>query len=131
MKINCGSNIKHYRSLNNFSQTDLGNALNVSHNTISSWETNRTEPNIGQIEKMAAIFNCKKTDLIGNSVPAYLMGWDEDVSAQSEAIYESFQKNAVAFGVISKEESELLELFRSASEDKKVSILNVVRALVE
>lgn len=76
MKINCGENIKKYRIQNGLSQTELGAALGVKHGAISSWENNRTEPNLGQIEKMCIIFGCKKTDLIEISVdiPEYVPG---------------------------------------------------------
>lgn len=65
MKINCGDNIKKQRNINGLSQAELGLKLGVKHGAVSSWENGRTEPNIGQIEKMCLIFNCKKSDLIG------------------------------------------------------------------
>lgn len=64
--MNVGEQIKYYRELNHITQTELANRLQVSRQAISSWEINRTEPNIGMIEKMSQIFNCRKTDLIGS-----------------------------------------------------------------
>lgn len=65
VKRNIGENIKKYRILANMSQLELANYLNVSDKTISSWERNRTEPRMGDVERMAIRFNCKKTDLLG------------------------------------------------------------------
>lgn len=62
MKI--GERIKELRIKNNMKQSDLGNALNVTGATISSWEIGRTEPRMGMIEKMCVLFHCSKTDII-------------------------------------------------------------------
>ena len=60
-----GNNIKAYRIANGMLQEQLAKAIGVSKQTISSWETDRTEPNIGAIETMSRIFGCSKLDLIG------------------------------------------------------------------
>ncbi len=59
-----GDNIKALRRKNGYSQQDLADKLNVSRQTISSWEVNRTEPTMGNIEMMSIIFHCQKSDLI-------------------------------------------------------------------
>jgi len=59
-----GENIRTLRKQHHLKQSELGKMLNVSGNTVSSWETNRTEPNIGMIEAMRKIFDCEKTDII-------------------------------------------------------------------
>ena len=66
MKINCGENIKKFRLLNDLSQTELGDKLGVKHGAISSWENNRTEPNMPMVEKICKVLQCKKTDIIGS-----------------------------------------------------------------
>lgn len=93
MKINCGENIKRQRAINNMTQTELGNALGVKHGAISSWETNRTEPNMGQIEKMCLVFGCKKSDIIGSSkeVPDYVSGTVEIIDLYSKITQEQRQ----------------------------------------
>lgn len=103
MKINCGENIRRYRVLNNMSQTDLGNALGLKHGAISSWEKNRTEPNMGQIEKMCMIFGCKKSDLI------------------------EFKRDATNYeaGTI-----ELIDLFSKATPEQRQAVLNLLRSFV-
>ena len=53
-----GDNIRSYRIANGMLQEHLAKAMGVSKQTVSSWETNRTEPNIGNIETLARIFGC-------------------------------------------------------------------------
>lgn len=94
MKINCGENIKRQRVLNNMTQTELGNAIGVKHGAISSWENNRTEPNMGQIERMCSVFGCRKTDLIDGysfDVPEYVPGTVEIIDLYSRATPEQRQ----------------------------------------
>lgn len=59
--------IKELRELNKLTQDELGEKLNVSGKTVSSWENSRSEPKMGMIENMAKLFNCKKSDIIGDN----------------------------------------------------------------
>lgn len=52
-----GSKIKAYRVENKLSQLELGDMLCVSDKTISSWENDRTIPDINFIFQMAKIFH--------------------------------------------------------------------------
>ena len=85
MKINCGENIRKYRFWL------FWNLLRFCR--ISSWENNRTEPNLGQIEKMCIIFGCKKTDLIEvqRDIPDYVPGTVEIIDLYSRATPEQRQ----------------------------------------
>jgi len=104
MKINCGENIRRFRAVHNISQSDLGKMLGVSHATISSWEINRTEPNIGQIERMAKIFGCKKSELMGTyrEIPNHIPGT-----------------------------AELVDLFSKATEEQRKAVLQLLRSFVQ
>jgi transcriptional regulator with XRE-family HTH domain len=66
-----GENIKFYRNKIGLSQQELSEKLHVARPTISSWELNRTEPTMGNIEALANIFRCKKSDLIGENPTTY------------------------------------------------------------
>ncbi|MGB7594473.1 MAG: XRE family transcriptional regulator [Erysipelotrichaceae bacterium] len=57
--------IRILRERNDMTQEDLGNKLGISLKTISSWETGRSEPRMGMIEKMSSIFGVRKSDIIG------------------------------------------------------------------
>ena len=62
--MSIGENIRALRKKKNMEQTELGRLLGVSGKTVSSWETDRTEPRAAAIEKMAEIFGCQQSDII-------------------------------------------------------------------
>ena len=57
-----GDKIKKFRTINNISQNDLANKINVSRQTISKWENNKNTPSFYYIEEI-----CKKYKLNINS----------------------------------------------------------------
>lgn len=70
--MNIGAKIRHLRKLHSMDQKTLAEHLNVSNKTISSWESNRTEPNMKMIEMMCDVFGCQKTDFL-EDVPDYFV----------------------------------------------------------
>lgn len=66
IKSNIGNNIRDFRKAAGLTQADLAGRIGVSRPAISSWETNRTEPSMQDVERMAAALNCKKSDLLGD-----------------------------------------------------------------
>lgn len=65
--MNVGATIKAFRLLNSMDQKELADKLHVSNKTISSWESNRTQPKMEMIEEMCKVFNCKKSDFLSDS----------------------------------------------------------------
>lgn len=57
--------IQKYRKEADLSQVDLAKKLGVTSSCVSSWEVGRNEPNMGMVCKMADIFGCKVSDLMG------------------------------------------------------------------
>lgn len=60
-------NIKKYREMRHLTQDELGDLLEVSGKTISSWEKGRSEPKIDMIERISKILNCSSSQLIGET----------------------------------------------------------------
>ena len=52
-----GERIKELREINNISQHELGEKLFVSDKAVSKWETNKNEPDITALTKMAELFH--------------------------------------------------------------------------
>lgn len=77
--------IKEYRKLRGLSQVEIAKRLHVSQNTVSSWETGRTEPNMGVIERLSQIFECRKSDLIGEG------GYKENLTVSELRLITSFR----------------------------------------
>lgn len=62
--MNIGERISKLRTLKKLSQEELAERLFVSNKTISSWETNRTEPGLENIVKLSEILDCSVVYLI-------------------------------------------------------------------
>ena len=62
-------NIKKLRMEAGMTQEDLAGRLNVTRQTVSSWETGRTEPDIKALEALASELGCSAGELIGDEAP--------------------------------------------------------------
>lgn len=58
-------NLKRMRLEKGFTQKNMCDLLNVSHNCYASYEQGRTEPNIEMLVKISEIFNCSIDYLVG------------------------------------------------------------------
>lgn len=63
-----GDVLKKIREKNNLSQRALAEKINVSQQTVGSWETNRTSPSPEMIKKIAELFDISTDVLLGSVV---------------------------------------------------------------
>ncbi|EMO5715856.1 helix-turn-helix domain-containing protein [Enterobacter bugandensis] len=91
-------------------QRDLGKILGVSHATISLWESDKTEPSGKNLHALAKALQC---------TPTWILFGDEDQQpAEPKAID--------AQPLLSADEQEMLELYRSLPEsEQQAQILNL------
>lgn len=66
-KRKIGESIKILRMNSNMSQEDLAEKLNVSRQTVSSWENGRTLPDIDMISNLASLFDVS-VDEVANGI---------------------------------------------------------------
>lgn len=59
--------IKSLRTESEMKQTDLAKRLKVGQNTISNWETGKTEPDSASLQSMAAIFGVSIDYILGHN----------------------------------------------------------------
>ncbi len=64
MKLN--ENIYHYRTQLEMSQGDLAEALEVSRQSVSKWETGSSVPELEKLVKMSALFGVTLDALVGS-----------------------------------------------------------------
>lgn len=118
MKI--GKNIKAIRVSQKMEQKELANRLHISNKTISSWECDRTEPNIGMFEKIAEALNVTKTELLEGKRKIN----DSIVFADAKG---SKKKNNVivveGLEALTDEESRLLQMFRVGNYKEIVNLM--------
>ncbi|OJG99554.1 XRE family transcriptional regulator [Enterococcus termitis] len=56
-KVELKTQLKKYRTRNEWTQKDLAEKVNVSDKTISSWETGRTYPDIAMLIQLSELFD--------------------------------------------------------------------------
>ena len=59
-----GDNIRKHRKLNNMSQDELAEKLNVTRQSISLWETGQTQPSLENIVALAKLFKVSTDELL-------------------------------------------------------------------
>ncbi len=59
------TSIAKFREKSGYTQSELAEKLNVTRQTISSWETGRTEPDIESMTRIAEIFGIDMNELTG------------------------------------------------------------------
>ena len=76
--MDVGATIKKFRKQNYLKQSELADLLHVTPQAVSSWERNRTQPNMETIEHMCQIFKCKKSDFLDEQPTVLGMHFNED-----------------------------------------------------
>ena len=69
MKILFPKQLKKYREKKNLSQEDLAGRLYVSRQAISRWEAGDATPDLGNLIKLAEIFDCSLDALVIGTRP--------------------------------------------------------------
>lgn len=88
-----GKNIRAIRVSQKMEQKELADRLHISNKTISSWECDRTEPNIGMFEKIADALNVTKAELLeGRCSPETVFDKDFGGVNKKRSSYEKFRK---------------------------------------
>jgi len=59
-----GKNIKKLREKKGLTQLDLAERLNVTRQAISNWETEKTQPDIDTLQKIAQVFEVSVEEVI-------------------------------------------------------------------
>lgn len=63
-----GENLKRIRESRGKSQGDIADLLNVRRATVSSWETDRTEPRIEHLIKLGEYFDLTIDDMVNGRI---------------------------------------------------------------
>ena len=115
-----GETLKRLRQRNNISQDELAKKLNVKQYVISSWEIERSEPNIEQIKFLSTYFNVPTDYLLGKDV---IIVSDEK---EFEIVTNHFKQD-INDDVI----NEVIKLLSELSEKDKNKIVKIIKDTIE
>lgn len=114
--MSIGKNIQNLRLQRGVSQKELAVIAGVSDKTVSSWETDRANPRMGPIQKMADFFGIRKSDII-----------EPDIAAVRTDHSRNMIDNAAR---LSKDEKNLLETYRHLDTLYREILLTISVALL-
>ena len=60
-----GEKIRSARKYNGITQKQLADLINVKHNSISDWESDKHKPDVDSLEKICDILDLNPSDLLG------------------------------------------------------------------
>ena len=66
MTFDLGKNIKALRKINKVTQNQLADHLKVSNATVAYWETNRHQPDLETVKRIANFFDVSVDYLLDN-----------------------------------------------------------------
>ena len=88
-----GQRLKNYRNLHKMSQEELADRVYVSRQTISSWENDKSYPDIHSLVLLSEIFNVSLDDLVKGDIEIM----KEKIN---QNIIERFKKDNLIYGVL-------------------------------
>ena len=65
--MSIGANIKRLRENNGMNKRELAKAIGVSEAVVGMWENGKRTPLMGNIERMAELFNVLKSEIIDDA----------------------------------------------------------------
>ena len=83
-------NLNKYLSLNNKTQKEVADAINVSPQTFNTWCQGIALPRMGKVQRLADYFNINKSDLIDDK-----HSLQENKSYHSDFILSSIEKSII------------------------------------
>ncbi len=129
MKLNLGTKIRELRKSDGRTQDDLAEALGVTPQAVSRWESGGSYPDIEMIPAIANYFHISIDELFG-----YHDAREEKIKTILESASETMLKQGHSMhrGCLSKDFSEVVDMLRNASEEfpnEPKILLTLARAL--
>lgn len=116
MSDTTGKNISRLRMLSGMTQDDFACVAGVSRSAVAQWERGGAEPRMGAIQRLSDYFRIPKAWIIED-------GGMDGVQMVAGVLVKS------ASNGLSEDESTLLDLYRSMSEDGRSALLAAARGL--
>ncbi|NLB36311.1 MAG: helix-turn-helix transcriptional regulator [Clostridiales bacterium] len=111
--------LRKLRLLNNYTQKQVAEVLNIDRSTYAYYESGKTKPDLAQLAKLARLYSVSIDHILGISADADML---YDSNNKSPYYFENAAKKLAA---LSDDEKRLVLLYRSC-EDKN-AVLDIVR----
>lgn len=83
--INLGEKLKELRNQNNYSQNALAEELGVSRQTVSYWETGKTQPPVEILITLCKLYQISLDELVGIESTENSVATHESIVAESSS----------------------------------------------
>ena len=124
MKISINERLRELRIKSGYTQSQIAKILNIDRSTYSYYEIGKTMPDLSALVTLAKIFNISLNELLADETK------HAAVVADSGAKNEFFEgkKNSSHIYELSREEKELIGMFRSFPEEQQKKVLDLLRS---
>lgn len=113
---NFGQLLRNYRKINQLTQQQVADALNINRTTYTYYETGKTEPNINTLYKLIKLFDVSYNDILPS---------DNNCCSLKEL----YLKSDNAFYNLTMVEQNLILHFRLLSNEEKIQYLEQLKML--
>lgn len=115
-----GQRIKELRGSQSLTQREFAQLFNVNNSTLAMWETNKNEPDIETIKRLAQFFDVS-TD--------YLLGLTDEWGNAQPSSGSSSAGTTKPPSELSEDEQELLDIYVSLTLERRRDVLTLVKSL--
>lgn len=112
---NLGKLLKNYRKINQLTQQQVADALNINRTTYTYYETGKTEPSIDNLHRLIQIFGITYDDLLPS----------EKNCLSIKELY--LKSENTAFFNLSSAEQDLILKFRLLSNEEKENFIKKLK----
>lgn len=123
-------NLNYFLSLNNKTQKEVANAINVSPQTFNTWCQGIAIPRIGKVQLLADYFNIPKTALIDELSSNDFLAIKVINEGKYQPYYMAHQIKASTPGYSEEIENHFMKLLTLSKEQQQV-VLNMIDSLCE
>ena len=123
MKISINERLRELRIKSGYTQSQIAKILNIDRSTYSYYEIGKTMPDLSALVTLARIFNISLNELLADETK-------HAVVADSGTKNEFFEgkKNSSHIYELSRDEKELIGMFRSFPEEQQKKVLESLRS---
>lgn len=107
--------LRTIRRANRYTQQQVSDILNIERSTYASYETGRNRPDVALLQNFSKIFNVTVDFILNIDPQNNLVVYDDVVSYKKKA-------NAVILSDLTKEEREIIGLYRLCDDDGKKEV---------